>query len=270
MTIFPSDIEMFGGAMAVSVLVAIVLSVVWFAVSLIKRRNDVADIGWATYFIAIAAVIYAMSADRLADWRLIPLVLVLIWGIRLSFHIAKRHSHSPEDARYVAWRNAWGNGGYFYVRSYLQVFFLQSLLATVIATPVTIAMVFGFDAVPWWIIVIGITAWIKGYLFESFADRQLRDFLANPENRGNIMDRGLWRYSRHPNYFGESLQWWGLWIMTIGMPYWYVGIIGPLTITFLIRFVSGVPLAEKMMAANPAFAEYKKRTSVFIPWFVKK
>lgn len=244
----------------------LVLSVFWFVVSLLRKRNDVADIGWATYFIGVASVGYILSpVPGIFDLRVIPLVLVMIWGIRLASHIAARHAHSPEDPRYGAWRNAWGNGWYFYVRSYLQVFFLQAVLALVIATPLVIAMVQGISqSLVMWVIA-GSVIWLLGFLCEAIADNQLKEFLTVPENRGHVMQSGLWKYSRHPNYFGESLQWWGLFIISAGVPLGWIGVIGPLMITGLIVFVSGIPLAELSMRTKPEFIDYAKHTSPFIP-----
>lgn len=253
-------------AVIASLVTVLVLSVFWFAVSLARRRNDVADIGWATYFIAVAVVGYVLSpVPAVVDLRVVPLVLAMIWGIRLASHIAARHARSPEDPRYLAWRNAWGNGWYFYVRSYLQVFLLQSLLALVIAAPLVLAMAYGLpDALlPW--VVSGAVIWISGFLCESVADSQLKAFLAVPENRGHVMQSGLWKYSRHPNYFGESLMWWGLFVISAGVPFGWAGVIGPLAITGLIVFVSGIPLAEASMKSNPEFIAYAKRTSPFLP-----
>ena len=249
-----------------SIITVLALSVFWFTVSLLRKRNDVADIGWATYFLGIAVVGLAISPVRGAvDLRIIPLVLVAVWGFRLSFHIAARHAHAPEDPRYVAWRNAWGGGWYFYARSYLQVFLLQSLLALVIAAPLVIAMSQGlpYTLAPW--VIAGTVVWMIGFAFEYFADRQLKSFLAIPENRGHVMQSGLWKYSRHPNYFGESLQWWGIFIIAAGVPLGWIGVIGPLSITGLIVFVSGIPLAEASMKSSPEFVEYAKRTSPFFP-----
>jgi steroid 5-alpha reductase family enzyme len=114
---------------------------------------------------------------------------------------------------------------------------------------------------------LGLLIWGIGFFFESVGDAQLARFIQNPENKGRLMQSGLWRYTRHPNYFGEVTQWWGIWLMTIGVPYWLPAIIGPVVITFLLRFVSGVPMTERSMARLPGFEEYKKRTNVFVPWF---
>lgn len=246
-----------------AIITAAVLAVFWYGVSLVRARNDVADIGWGSYFIVITVATFVMHRPAI-DVRLIPMILVVVWGTRLSWHIVERHLKTTEDRRYAAWRNAWGHGWYFYLRSFLQVFLLQSMLAVVIASPLIIVMqtpVYG--SVAW--LIGGAIVWLIGFITESVADRQLKAFIAQPENKGRIMQAGLWSYSRHPNYFGEVTQWWGLWIVALGVPFGVLSIIGPLTITALIAFVSGIPLAEQSMKDNPEFIAYKKRTSALIP-----
>ncbi len=243
----------------------ILLAIIWYIVSLVKHRNDVADIGWASYFIMIAVGTYALHWPRV-DLRLMPILVVLIWGFRLSSHIAARHAVSGEDKRYLAWRAAWGNGWYFYVRSFLQVFFLQGILAFVIAAPLIVLGTFG-PLRPLWV-GLGLLVWVTGFLIEKTADEDLAAHLKKA-TIPSICQKGLWSYSRHPNYFGEAVQWWGVWIMAIGAPFWLPAIIGPVTITFLLRFVSGVPMTEKGMERLPGFEEYKKRTNVFVLWVRK-
>ncbi len=228
-----------------------------------RKRNDVADIGWGTYFIALALIHFIMNKPAV-DLRIIPIILVMIWGIRLSSHIFTRHLHTTEDARYLAWRNAWGNGWYFYARSFVQVFLLQGILAMVIAIPVILITAQAIPLNLVWVI-IGTLIWIGGFICESVADAQLKTFLANPDNWRHIMQSGLWKYSRHPNYFGEVTQWWGIFIIGLGTTLGLLGIIGPLVITLLIVFVSGIPLAEKSMSRNSEFEAYKNKTSSLIP-----
>jgi steroid 5-alpha reductase family enzyme len=253
----------FFASMITAAITAAVLSVVWYVVSLIRDRNDVADIGWSSYFIAIAVVTFAMHWPRF-DLRVVPIMLVVIWGFRLSSHIAARHAKRGEDPRYLAWRAAWGNGLYFRIRSFLQVFLFQAFLAFLIAIPLVVLGIFGPFKLLW--IILGTLVWFFGFVFESTADDDLARHLKNAKEP-SLCQEGLWKYSRHPNYFGEAVQWWGIWLMTIGVPYWLPAIIGPVVITFLLRFVSGVPMTERSMARLPGFEEYKKRTNVFVPWF---
>lgn len=152
---------------------------------------------------------------------------------------------------------------------YLQVFVLQGALMLVIGYPFIHASVYdtgGFGILA----LIGLFVWIAGFIFEAVGDHQLDEFLKKPENKGKIMKYGLWKYSRHPNYFGEVTMWWGIFIILLEVPFGVWAIISPLLITFLILKVSGIPMLEKMFEGNPEFEEYKKTTSAFFPWFPRK
>lgn len=255
--------------LTISFAIIALLSGAFFILSIIFRRNDIADVCWSGYFLITAWFLYFIT-NPIFDGRIIILTLISIWAIRLSIHIGNRFlKHDHEDARYAIWRNQWGKGWYFYTRSFTQVFLLQGILAWIILLPVTIIILVGFSKTSFIFIILGIVTWIKGFVFESVADYQLAQFLKNPVSQGKLLTTGLWRYSRHPNYFGEALQWWGIWMMTIGAPFWYITVIGPSTITLLVRYVSGVPLAEKILEYHPDFNEYQKTTSVFIPWLPK-
>jgi steroid 5-alpha reductase family enzyme len=233
----------------------------WFLVSLIKKRNDVADIAWGLGFVTLAWVSLFFSGEPTMRGFLVN-ILVTIWGIRLAAHIYRRNRGKPEDSRYAAWRKEWGS--LFYIRSYLQVYLLQGLLLFLIVLPVLfinrgIGETFGlFD-------LVGVVVWITGFYFESIGDAQLARFIRDPSNKSKIMQSGLWKYTRHPNYFGEVTQWWGIFLIALSIPGALFTIVGPLTITFLILFVSGIPLLEKKYMRRPDFEEYKKRTSVFFP-----
>jgi len=239
----------------------------WFIISLIKKRNDVADIAWGLGFVIIAWISFFIS-DNLNIRGLLVNVLVGIWGIRLAWHISQRNKGKTEDYRYLAWRQEWGK--WFYIRSYLQVYILQGFLLYIIVLPVIMInkkMGNGINLID----ILGLLIWLTGFLFESIGDAQLAKFIKNPNNKGKLMKSGLWRYTRHPNYFGEVTQWWGLWLITLNIPgYYWLSVIGPITITILILKVSGIPMLEKKMEENPEFAEYKKMTSVFIPLPPKK
>lgn len=231
----------------------------WFAVSVLKKRNDVADIAWGMGFVIVAWVSFLLAGFSIK--ALLVNILVTIWGSRLAFHIYRRNKSKPEDTRYMEWRKSWKN---FYLRSYLQVFLLQGLLLFLIALPV-IFINYSVSNTLGILEIIGFTIWLIGFYFESTGDKQLKEFISDPKNKGKLMTEGLWKYSRHPNYFGEVTQWWGIFIIGISISNSLFTIIGPLTITFLILFVSGVPLLEKKYKGRPDFEDYKKRTSVFIP-----
>lgn len=234
----------------------------WFIASLFLRRNDVADIAWGLGFVLMAWVSFFISPVYSLPGMVIN-ILVSIWGIRLSWHIFSRNRKKPEDERYRTWRNEWGT--WVYVRSYLQIFLLQGIFLYLIVLPVLYHHFFAERLSLSVLDGLGCLVWGIGFYFESVADRQLKMFLSSPKNKGHIMNEGLWRYSRHPNYFGEVLQWWGIFLFVLEIPLGYMTIIGPLTITTLILFVSGVPLLEKKYAGRPDFEAYKKETSVFFP-----
>lgn len=237
----------------------------WFGVSLQKKRNDVADIAWGLGFVLLGWMSWLM-APRPSVRGFVVAVLVTVWGVRLAWHIYARYRQHAEDYRYAAWRKEWGS--WFTLRSYLQVFMLQGLLLYLIAVPVLSVNKIRptslnlFD-------VVGLLIWLLGFVFEVVGDAQLKQFMSDAKNKGKLLTSGLWQYTRHPNYFGEVTMWWGLAVvaMAAGANWWVF--IGPLTITFLILRVSGVPLLENKMKNNPHFTAYVKHTNKFLPWFKK-
>ena len=180
-------------------------------------------------------------------------VLVTVWGLRLGLHLlARKRRERREDPRYGAWRAK--HGDRFPLVSLVTVFLLQGALVWVVSLPVQAAG----ESPVWW---LGVAVWAVGVLFETVGDRQLAAFKADPANRGRIMDRGLWRYTRHPNDFGDFLVWWGLYL--VAGAWWAV--IGPLVMTALLTRVSGKDHLERAMSARPGYADYVRRTSGFVP-----
>jgi steroid 5-alpha reductase family enzyme len=238
----------------------------WFVVSLIKKRNDVADIAWGLGFTLMAWTSFFISGT-FGTRALLVCVLVSIWGLRLAWHIHKRNKGKAEDYRYLAWRKEWG--AWFYPRSYAQVYLLQGFFLFLIVSPVLlINKNVGLHIGP--VDIFGLLVWLTGFYFEAVGDAQLARFIKNPENKGKLMQSGLWAYTRHPNYFGEVTQWWGIWIIILSASNGLLGVIGPITISFLILFVSGIPLLEKKYKGREDFEEYKKKTSIFLPLPPKK
>ena len=238
----------------------------WFVISLIKKRNDVADVAWGLGFVLMTWVSFFISDDS-GVRGLIAGVLVSIWGLRLAWHIHTRNKDKTEDYRYLAWRKEWGK--WFYIRSYFQVYLLQGALLFLIVMPVL--LINKHSGAPLGLLdFIGVAVWLIGFFFEAVGDAQLARFIKDAANKGKLMQSGLWAYTRHPNYFGEVTQWWGIWLIALSVPNGLLAIIGPLTITFLILKVSGIPMLEKKMAEHPDFVAYKKRVSIFIPWKTKK
>ncbi len=237
-----------------------------FIIATLRKDNSVADIAWGLGFI-VATYAAFLTKGRVTLREVLSLTLVTLWGLRLAGHVYLRNRNRNEDFRYKKWREQWGDRALIY--SYFQVFILQGFLLLIIATPLllinsTAGASFGF------LDLIGLLIWAVGFSFEALADWQLYKFKEDKANKGELLTSGLWKYSRHPNYFGEVVLWWGVFLLALAHPYGLVSIIGPLTITILILKVSGVPLLEKKMEGNAAFEAYKEKTSIFIPLPPKK
>jgi steroid 5-alpha reductase family enzyme len=232
----------------------------WFGVSVRLGRNDVADVAWGLGFVLLSYYLVFSGATDLRD--LLLSALVTIWGLRLAIHIARRNREKGEDFRYRKWRAEWG--ARVLVISYLRVFLLQGVFLLIIAAPLFVSAAEVGPRMGAWA-TLGTLVWAVGFFFEAVGDEQLRRFKAKPENRGRIMTTGLWRYSRHPNYFGEALLWWGIFFIVLPVPNGWWGAVGPLVLTLLLVRVSGVPMLEKKYEGNPEFEAYGKRTSAFIP-----
>ncbi len=239
---------------------------VMFIISVIIKRNDIADVAWGFGFV-VASLTGVIFNQNTSPTTLLTFGLVVIWGSRLSLHIGLRNIKKSEDFRYKTWRDSWGK--WFNLRSYLQVFMLQGLLLLIIVSPVLLISTYAHGDVSLRII-LATALWIYGFIFESVGDRQLTKFLQGPRNKGHVMQSGLWRYTRHPNYFGEVTQWWAIGIIAAGYSYGLLAFVGPAVITFLIIKVSGVPMLEKKYSDNPEYQAYKLKTSMFIPLPVKK
>lgn len=238
-------------------------SVFWYVVALIKQRNDVADVAWGLGFLIAAAVSYGKGAIT-ADRGLLVTVLVAIWAARLSLHIHLRNRGKSEDYRYHAWRKQWGRA--FHLRTFLQVFLLQWLLMLLVALPVLVVNVSRggpLGALDFF----GTAVWMTGFYFEAASDWQLARFSRAPENRGKLLQTGLRRLTRHPNYFGEVVQWWGLALIAFSVPNGWLGLFGAAAITFLILKVSGIPMLEDRLSRKPGYAEYAAKTPKFWPSF---
>lgn len=232
----------------------------WYVVSLVQKRNDVADIAWGTGFILISWLSFFLFGPSLRG--IMVNMLVTVWGSRLAYHIFVRYRKKTEDYRYENWRKEWGT--WWALRSYLQVFLLQGVFLAIIIYPVIHLHAYATDSLAW-VDIVGIAVWGMGFGLETIADRQLSDFKNNPKNKGKLLTSGLWRYSRHPNYFGEALLWWGIYLTAISVPGGMWTFFGPMTITILVRYVSGVPLLEKKYKGRADFKRYTQTTSVFIP-----
>ncbi|WKZ24018.1 MAG: DUF1295 domain-containing protein [Candidatus Dojkabacteria bacterium] len=231
----------------------------WFIFSLFLKRNDIADIAWGLGFVLMAWLSFDYGTQP--KYALLISLLVTIWGIRLALHIYLRNRKKTEDYRYLEWRKTWRH---FYIRSYLQVFMLQGVFLYVISLPflVTNLVPAHFDSL---LVPLGVILWTVGFLFESVGDLQLSRFISQPENKGKLMTSGLWKYSRHPNYFGEVAVWWGIFLLAYAVTGNLLLIISPLLITVLLLAISGIPLLEKKYEGRADWEEYKRKTSALFP-----
>jgi len=241
--------------------------VVWL-VSVAKRDASIADIAWGLGFVLVAWLTF-IRADGYPGRSLLISVLTTVWGVRLAAHILVRSWGKGEDRRYQAWRAQYGER-YWWV-SLFTVFGFQGLLLWVISLVLQVGQI---SPVPGELVLLdglGALLWAAGFNFEAVADWQLARFKSDPANKGKVMDRGLWATTRHPNYFGDSLVWWGFFLITLATPSSAWVVISPLVITFLLLKVSGVSLLEKTIVdSRPGYREYMERTSGFVPWFPKK
>jgi steroid 5-alpha reductase family enzyme len=247
--------------LVIEVIVIVIYMTIWFLVAQARKRNDIADVVWGTGFI-VTAICAMLFSDEVTTRGLAVTFLVVLWGIRLAYHIGSRNRGKSEDSRYRKWRQQWGKQAV--IRAFLQVFILQGLLIVIISLPVTIIIT--SEPYPLSVFdVLGTCVWFVGFAFEAIGDYQLVQFKRDPASKGKIMTKGLWRYTRHPNYFGEVALWWGIYLIALSVPQGWATILGPMTITYLILKVSGIPLLEEKYKDNPEFQAYKKRTSPFLP-----
>lgn len=244
-----------------------VFMVLMFIIATLLKKNSVVDAGWGIGFILVAAVTMLQNHPALPKQRLI-MFLIVLWGCRLASYIAIRNWGKPEDYRYADMRRRWGKDVTW--RAFLQIFMLQGAIMFIVALPIIVINSTPRTDFSDWLYGIGVGLWVIGFFTESLADHQMFFFKEDPHHEGKIMDKGLWKYSRHPNYFGEALQWWGVFVIAIPSGMWYVSIISPIVITFLLLKVSGVALLEQKYDGNDKYAEYKRKTSAFIPWFPKQ
>lgn len=238
-----------------------ILIVVWL-ISIVRRDASIADVFWGSGFVLVAWVAAWVNfpfSSRI--WLLLG--LVTIWGLRLTVHLLRRNLAHGEDRRYVAMREKYGPR--FARVSLVSVFFLQGIILWFVSLPLQVATVYDSDSPLNWLDFTGVALWVTGMFFETVGDWQLSGFLSRAENRGKVMDRGLWRYTRHPNYFGDFCVWWGLYLVSAsGGAAWTFP--GPLLMSYLLIRVSGVKLLESTISKRRAgYADYIRRTNAFFP-----
>lgn len=254
-------------ALLISLGVLLAYMTVLFVIGMLTKNNAIADVGYGVAFMVVITAT-ALQFPETAPLTLLLALLPFIWGARLALRIYLKNRGKPEDFRYRAWREEWGKT--FVLRSFLQVYMLQGLVVFAVALPVLLSVAYPSSPVVS-LVFLGFGIWLVGFFFEAVGDYQLDRFIKNPLNKGKIMSLGLWKYSRHPNYFGESAMWFGIAVAGAGLTTLpLLGFLSPVLITFLLLKVSGVPLLEKHFEGNPEWEAYKARTSVFLPLPPKK
>jgi steroid 5-alpha reductase family enzyme len=249
---------------------AVILSLMLllWVVSLLLRNSSIVDIFWGFGFVISAWVYFFLTPDGFMTRKLLIVGLATIWGLRLTIHVLTRNWGRPEDFRYQKWRRE--SGKIWGIKSLFKVFILQGFLIWIISTPLMVAQ---FSARPANLTVLdyaGVTLWIIGFFFETVGDLQLANFRSNPANKGHILNTGVWRLSRHPNYFGDSAQWWGYFLIALAVGGWW-SVFSPIIMTLFLIKVSGVALLEKTLQnTKPGYRSYMESTSAFIPWVPKK
>jgi steroid 5-alpha reductase family enzyme len=247
--------------------IMILMTTLWF-ISIYIKNVSIVDLFWGFGFV-LTAGFYFLKTGGFEPRKIILMTLVTIWGIRLSAYLAWRNLGKGEDFRYKQFRKHYGEKRYWWI-SFFQTFLLQGVLMWLISAPLLGAQFYSEKNTLGILDLLAITFWIIGFTFEAGGDFQLALFKADPLNKGKVLDKGLWRYTRHPNYFGDSSIWWGFgfFCMASGS---YLPVLGSLLMTALIIKVSGVAMLEKSLTEQkPQYKEYIRKTSTFIPWFPKK
>ena len=249
--------------LAASALALAVLFFVTWLVSIPLRNVSIIDIVWGLAFVT-SSVTALLNAPEIRARHVVTTVLVVVWGLRLAVHLAVRNHGAGEDFRYAAMRKR--TGASFWWKSAARVFAVQAVLAWIVSLPVTLAASDARADALDVLVILGAAVWLVGFGFESIGDLQLARFKADPVNRGRVLDSGLWRYTRHPNYFGDSVAWWGVFLTCVARPRGWFGIVGPVVMTVLLVRVSGVALLERSLhKRKPEYAAYVARTAAFVP-----
>ena len=256
---------MLSALIACSVIIFCFMSFV-FLIAQVKKDNSIVDIVWGMGFIIIA--IYTLFFHSILEERQILITLLtVLWGLRLSIYILLRRRGKGEDFRYREMREVWGENQA--INSFFKIFMSQALIMLVVSLPIIVVNTDTAGSRNF-LDFFGLILWSFGFVMETLADIEKNKFFEHPQNRGKVLNTGLWKYSRHPNYFGESVMWWGLYFIAVSSLYGASAVLSPLLLTILLLYVSGIPMLEKREMKKPDYRIYAEKTSKFIPWFPLK
>jgi steroid 5-alpha reductase family enzyme len=248
-------------------IIMLLMTVLWL-VSVAIRNVSIVDLFWGFGYV-VAATFYFFVAEGNPQRNLLLLLLVAIWGLRLTLYLMWRNIGKGEDFRYQEFRRSYGEKRYWWV-SFFQTFLLQGVIMWLVSAPLLGAMYFGADSPIGLLDALAVALWLVGFVFEAGGDFQLAKFKSNPENKGKVLDTGFWKYTRHPNYFGDSAVWWSFGLFSIAAGAFWPAL-GAILMTLIIIKVSGVSLLEKTLKSDkPEYAAYIKKTSAFFPMPPKK
>jgi steroid 5-alpha reductase family enzyme len=243
------------------------MTLLWIS-SIYLKNVSIVDPFWAMGFI-IAAVSYYLNTEGHGIRKELVIGLVIIWGLRLSIYLGWRNWGKGEDYRYQKFRKDYGEHRYWWL-SFFQVFLLQGVLCWLVSAPLLAAMYYAPQGILNFFDYMAIAIWTIGFIFEAGGDFQLAHFKNKPSNKGKLLQSGLWKYTRHPNYFGDATIWWSFGLFSVAVDS-YLPLFGPILMTWLIVKISGVNLLEQTLKdTKPKYKEYDEKTNAFFPWFPKK
>ncbi len=250
-------------AFAASVAIVIAAKTFAWLLQLKTKNGGLVDAVWALTLGGLA-VLYALAGTAPVETRIVLAVMGAAWGVRLGWYLWVRNWGKPEDFRYAQFRKDWGAAVNVKMFWFFQ---FQNIFTLLLSASAFIAVAYRPDAAPLWAVALAIAIWLVSVIGEGIADAQMERFRSNPSNKGKVCRDGLWRYSRHPNYFFETVHWLAYVPLAFGSPYWWATLGAPLVMAFLLTKLSGMPLLEKEMAARkPGYADYIAKTSALIPW----
>jgi steroid 5-alpha reductase family enzyme len=252
------------GLIATNAALVLALMTALWVISVVRRDASIVDPWWSIAFLVVT--VHTVARTGLTPAKVLLVVLVATWAVRLFLHLLLRSRGKPEDPRYAAFRRRFGAERYWWV-SFFQVFLLQGALVVLVSAPLQLAAAAPAPDPITPLHVLAAVVFAVGFAFEAIADRQLQAFRDDPARQGQVLDSGLWRWSRHPNYFGEALLGWGFWLFGLGQPHGWLAVLAPMLMTWLLLRVSGVAMLDRLLSrTRPGYAAYMERTPGFVPW----